>query len=327
MKHLTTNYDMISGKVFQKGTPNEITQKELSRDLFEKLTLQPKEIEDSLKGLAYYNEDGFWPELEIIGKARELEKVPSLPFPLDFKQLVIIDRLLFHPDDEVIFITTGIGGSGKSTFLNIIRQLFGNDVSNCSLGDLTNDFNVAEAVKHRLIASDELAKGELNLPIIKQLASKQKMMVNPKHMTAYEVQTQSAMFFCCNKAPKLDVTDTGILRRIIYYERNTRIENPDPTLNKHVFTDEELLSIARNALETERIQSTYGNWTDIFKEETHKYIMKDNSVYLLLGRVVYVDYVDGCREKGLKAYSEPNWREIHDLFTEWIEETKAEDLF
>lgn len=327
MKHVTDNYEMISGKIFRKGTAKEVSTKTFGREMFEKLTLQPKEIEDAMKGLALYNQEGFWPELEIIGKAKALKEVPPLPFPLDLKQLVIINRLVFHPTDEAVFITTGIGGSGKSTFLNIIRQLFDNDVANCSLGDLTNDFNVAEAVKHRLIASDELAKGELNLPIIKQLASKQKMMVNPKHMTAYEVQTQSAMFFCCNKAPKLDVTDTGVLRRIIYYERNTKIKNPDPTLNKHVFMEDELLAIAKNALETESIIRTYNDWTDIFKMETHKYIMKDNSVYLLYGRYTYEEYVEGCKEKGLKAYSEPNWREIHDLFTEWINETEKEDLF
>ena len=70
-----------------------------------------------------YGESSLWFPSKFIKKAIDYPKVElsELPFPFDYKQIVIINRLLFHPEDEVVFITTGVGGSGKSTFLNIVK--------------------------------------------------------------------------------------------------------------------------------------------------------------------------------------------------------------
>lgn len=323
LKSVRESYEVISGKIFRKGTSTELTDNELKGEILEKYHLTPKWIKELIEGLYYFSTDGWWPQPYIYEKAKKIEGGP-LPFPLDRKQLLIINRLVYHPDDEVIFITTGIGGSGKSTFLNIIRQLHNNDVSNTSLSDLANEFTVAEAVKHRLIASDELAKGELNLPIVKQLASKQMMMVNPKGKTAYNVRSQSNLFFCCNKAPKIDVTDTGILRRIIYYERNTKISNPDTSLNHREYTKDELMNILNAAWRLEGALTV--SWRSFFEEETHKYLMKGNSVAMTIDIPYYDDYVNACKSKGIKAYSEPNWSEIRELFLEW-KKKDLEELF
>ena len=267
----------------------------------------------------FYGEDGYWYELPIVKKAKEFREVSLKEvtdiFPLDDKQITIINRMLFHPEDEVVFITTGIGGSGKSTFLNIIKQLFGNDYMSASLSDLSGGFKIAEAVQKRLICSDELAKGELNLPVIKQLASKQHIMIEPKYLTPYEIQSQSALFYCCNKAPRVDITDTGILRRIVFYERNTKIANPNPALNRRVFTEEELLIIAAYAY-----QQDTSNWVQMFERETHRYLSKDNSVYIYMEQgkgCVYEDYVDFCRDNNFKCYNQSNFMEIYDLFKSW----------
>lgn len=221
-----------------------------------------KDIKTELK--AYGEPKGTWPELKIARLAKAAKgSLKELPFPLDEKQLQIINILLFHPNEEVFFITTGIGGSGKSTFLNIITQLFDNDTANCSLSDLANQFNVAEAIKHRLICSDELSADDLDLPILKTLASKQYINANGKHQTAYTAKTQSALFFCCNEVPRIDSKDSGILRRIVYYARNTKIENPDMELKSKEYTDDELLTIARHALLVENPE-----WRKMFDEET-----------------------------------------------------------
>lgn len=260
----------------------------------------------------------WWPELPIIKTAKELGPITSnegAPFQLDDKQYQILNILLYHPKEEVMFITTGVGGSGKSTYLNIIRQLF-KDYSSATLSDLTNPFIVAEATKHRLICSDELAKGDIDTKVLKTLISKQPMEINPKNLKPHLVQTQSSLFFCCNKAPKIDVTDSGILRRIIYYERNTKIENPDISLNSKIYTKDELLWFARRALAFEN-----ANWRDQFIQETHKYLMSNNTVYLCgMNTVTYQDYREACKNKGYKAYSESNYEEIKVLFKEWIKE-------
>lgn len=317
------DYDIISGKIFYKNTSKEVEN--VLKEIVEKFQLKRKDAEELLDHCMLYNEKGLWPELDIVKDAKIAPLPDKLAFPLTEKQLIILNRIFFHPNDEIMFITTGIGGSGKSTFLNIIKQIFDNDVSPCSLSDLTNEFNVAEAVKHRIIASDELAKGELNLPIIKQLVSKQMIHVNPKNRTPYEVKSQSVLFFCCNKAPRIDVTDTGVLRRIVYYEMNTKIKNPNPLLRDKLFTKDDLLGFLTTAYKFEKTWKTK-DWFSYFEQETHKYLMKDNSVYICKYSEDYFDYSNACRNKGLKPYSEPIWEQIRELFKEWEVNDELEGL-
>ena len=321
------NINYINAKYFYKKT-SEI--KDIDRYLSKLLNkydshiCTPNDLKELKCALINLNNiEEIWPELPLVTEAKELgpitEKI-ELPFPLTKKQLIIINRLLFHPEDERLFITTGVGQSGKSTFLNIIKQLFDNDYSSSSLGDLSNGFVVAEAVKHRLICSDELGKGDLDTKVLKQLASKQPLFINPKNATPHEIISQSALFWCCNNVPKIDATDSGILRRIVYYRRDKIIENPDSSLNKKKFTYQELLIIARRALAYED-----DNWFEHFRKETYENIMKNNSVYLCLNKNTYEDYKMTCTKKGLKPYSEPNWLEIKELFTKWLKYINSMD--
>lgn len=314
--------NFISGKWFDKDD-NEI--KLIDRYIL-KLTgkYDTKDISkiiDSFR-VAYGDLNGNWYEMPIVKEAKELGELPKgtkLPFDLDAKQLLIINRLLFHPEDEIMFICTGVGGSGKSTFLNIVKQLFDNDVASATLSDLSNGFIVAQAIEHRLIASDELAKGELNNANLKTLISKQPVTVNHKGREPYNIRSQSALFFCCNNPPKIDITDTGILRRIVYYSRNTKIQNPDKTLNKKEYTHDELLTIARVALRAERFDDD--TWFNYFKEETHLNLVANNSVYIYFKSDDYSDnyasYKSYCFEKNLKPYSEPTYESISELIREW----------
>jgi hypothetical protein len=246
-------------------------------------------------------------------QARLDAPLQPLAFPLDTKQLKIINVLLFRPQEEVFFISSGVGGSGKSTFCNIIQQLFENDVANCSLSDLSNEFSVAEAVKHRLIYSSELSSDDLDNKVIKQLASKEKIYCNPKGSTGYNVQTQSALLFNCNKPPRIDLSDTGLLRRIIYYFRNEKIVNPDLSLRDKKYTTDELINIARTAYQLDMT-----DWRKDFEQETHQLLMKDNSVYICRHKDTYDDYVTLCNKKRLKAYSEPRWEELRVLISSWL---------
>lgn len=321
----------ISGKYFKKIEKIEVTNIQrycLSIAKSRGLLLTPDDMRTILFNILPDEEVTTWYPPSIVTSAIDLGVLPKdtkLAIDLDEKQLLILNRLLYHSnEDEVLFITTGIGGSGKSTFLNVIKQLFDNDFSASSLSDLGEPFIVAEAVKHRLICSDELAKGTLDCAILKTLCSKQFLDVNPKNRTPYRIKCQSSLFFCCNKAPKVDITDSGILRRIIFYERNTKIANPIASLNSHQWSREELLTIARVALGYER-----DDWRDVFLKETHRYLKSNNSVYLTHsddGEIEYATYVDRCKLKGLKPYSEPVYDEIVQVFKEWaLEEIKTID--
>lgn len=331
-RDLSTRIRWISGKFFavNKGM-KEI--KNIDKGIsdyvkirFSGMYTKPSEIED-IKSTIILDGDpvGRWPELPLVTMAREKGGMPydisSLPFPLEKKQMIIIGRMLFHPFDAVIFITTGVGGSGKSTFLNLVRQLFDDDCANTSLTSLSNEFMVAEAVKHRLIASDEIGKGDNDEEMLKRLSAKNPMTINPKNKTPYEVMSQSSIFYCCNKEPVLDITDTGILRRIVYYRRDTPISNPVEGMDCQRFTDEQLMTVARQAYGIDGGVRGDG-WKDNFLVETHKTLSANSSVFKYRNLAFYDQYRETCKENGLKPYSSPRWEEQRRMFDEWDEQDR-----
>lgn len=258
-----------------------------------------------------FGEIGKWADLPIIKEAKALTKLEPMCYPLNDKQLKIINYLLRH-DEEIFFILTGVGGSGKSTFGNIICKIFDNDTAALNLSDLGDDFKLATGINKRLIYSTEINSDDINNGKLKQLFSNEEITVNPKYQQPYKTRCQSAFFFNCNKNPRLDLSDTGMLRRILYYSMDTKIQNPDPTLNKKEWTHKDLVNIVAHAL---AIDMT--DWKEDFKEETRYNLIKANSVYRFKDITNYSEYVDKCKDEGLKAFSKPNWDNIRELLYEW----------
>ena len=336
---IQSNIEFISGKFFYKNDEIKNIDKYLGVIYYKhahKFICQ-RDLEYMKKGiinnpLADDKED--WPRPSIIDEALERKEQGYMPkkcpFPLDDKQLIILYILLFHPEQEVFFITTGIGGSGKSTFLNIIKQLFDNDVGSTPLGNLGDQFILAEALKHRLIASDELGTGEVNLPVVKTIVSKQYIQVNEKYGATYTTKAQSALFFCCNQAPKIDISDTGMLRRIVYYSRNTKIVNPDPTLKTKKWSKDDLIDFVLCALKVAFIynENDIDAWKEPFKDETNCYLVTTNSVGLYYKHIHnsthYVDYPsyrEYCASNGYKPFSNQKYTEMLD----WIKNNYCDE--
>lgn len=336
---IKSNIEFISGKFFYNN--NEI--KNIDRYLgkiyykYTNIFVNERDLNYMKNGVInnpMSEEKEDWPRPSIIDEALELKEQgynpKKCPFPLDDKQLIILYILLFHPEQEVFFITTGIGGSGKSTFLNIIKQLFDNDVSSTPLGNLGEPFVLAEALKHRLIASDELGTGEVNLPIVKTIVSKQNIQVNEKYGATYTTKAQSALFFCCNQAPKIDISDTGMLRRIVYYSRNTKIVNPDPSLKNKKWTHEDLIDFVLCALKVSFIykEDNIDSWKAAFADETNCYLITTNSVGLYYKYIHegshYLDYAaykEYCHTNGYKPFAKHKYEEI----IEWVKKNYCDE--
>lgn len=313
--------EFISGKWFEREISREWGREipNIKRYLIETFPHVFDDLNDIDKTLdayiAMYGESGDWYAPTLIEAAYSFEKygneVTDLCFPLTEQQLKIINLLITGKDRELMFIVTGCGGSGKSTFLNIIRQIFSNDCAACSLGDLSG-FNLSEALSKRLIAADELSSGDLDSSALKTIISKQPMQINPKGGRPYQIKCQSALFFCCNIPPRVDLADTGLLRRVLYYEMDTPIQNPDETLKNKRWSEMDIINIIRHAL---NVNMT--DWKKDFEEQTHYYLLKNNSVYILRNAKTYQDYIYFCNKKGLKPYSEPNWQTVYQLIKEW----------
>lgn len=285
---------------------------------------QIKDVIDFIKILSEEDETLKWPEMKIITYAKNYKTPHEMAFPLNNKQLMIINRLLMQ-QDEKMFIVYGCGGSGKSTFLNIVKQIFNAQFASLNLEQLSNEFTLAKAVGKRLICSDELNGSDLNNAVLKTIISRQPVMINPKNMSPYQATINASLLFSCNKAPRIDISDTGMIRRVCYYEMNQKIKDPDPSFQKQVYNFDDLVNIVWHALQLDT-----KDWEKLFEQETREILTKNNSVYLgyrYYKEVMKVEklgygydysfYKSYCQNYGYKAYNLINWNEIKEQLIEW----------
>lgn len=314
MKEL--GFSFLSGKWFLNG----VEVKSIDREMYEHEELECLEPGDKDNALAVFRDrygdfEGKWPAMPIVDEAiaqvRE-QGLKPLCFPLSLKQLTIVNRLITGVD-EMVYIATGVGGSGKSTFGNIVKQIFGGDCASATLGDLSDDFKLAQAVGKRLVYSDELNVSDLKSNIIKTLASKQSIVINPKYGRNYQIRFQGNLFFCCNKPPKMDISDSGLLRRICYFSMNKKIEKPDPLMQKREYSHEDLVNVVAHALEDVNV---VGWFEREFAEDTRRVLMEKNTVSMC-SAPTYQAYRNQCETKGYSPYNEDNWSTIKAIFDEW----------
>lgn len=312
MKEL--GFQFLSGKWFRKG----VEVPSIDRAVYEAEELNCREPSEKDNAISVFRDrygdfEGKWPEMPIIEEAFKADLKP-MAFPLTKPQLTIINRLLIGVD-EYMYIATGVGGSGKSTFGNIVRQIFGGDCASASLGDLCDQFKLAQAVGKRLVYSDELNSSDLKSGVIKTLVSKQCISINPKYGRTYQVRFQGNMFFCCNKPPKMDISDSGLLRRICYFSMNKKIERPDPSMQKREYSHEDVVNFAAHALKDVDPRDWFERE---FAQDTHRVLMEKNTVNLCKA-ADYQAYRRQCDLKGYSPYNEDNWETVRAVFEEWRE--------
>ena len=256
-----------------------------------------------------FEEDAVWPLPPIIKEAEQAELKP-LCFPLTTKQLQIIHELLLG-GREHLFIITGVGGSGKSTYINIIQQIFGNDYVSMTLDEMTEGFRLASAVGKRLICSTEIGYSRVTDTLLKSIISNEPLNINPKYQSPYEGRIRSSFIFACNVPPSINLMDTGLLRRFIYYDMDKKIENPDPSMNHKVWNHDDLVNIVKHAMKT-NIDNIYED----FIEETHRNLVKYDTVYMFQDDQ-YCNYEFNCKTNGYKPYNRKHWECVRQLLTDW----------
>ena len=266
--------------------------------------------------------NGDWPDMPILAEAREKIKegyVPeSIAFSFTHKELMILHYLLEgeelgHQPYGIFF--HGVGGSGKSTVCNIFASIFGDiDTSKCSFSDFGSAFRRETIAGKRLWYDGDITVywSDKDANVFKKIITHDKDQFEKKCKNPYVAQYRCKALFCCNNPPRFDVSDSGVLRRIIYYNKNTKIENPDPKLANKVYTHEELLDIVCMALLTD-----ISDFYEVFREETQQIIMSGNSVakYGMIGD--YESYVSKCYSANIHPFSKEKWESLRELFTQW----------
>lgn len=166
----------------------------------------------------------------------------TLPYPLVIQNTPAYDELIgtLYEPEERDKLEWGIGavisgdskelqkfialygppGSGKSTFLNIVSQLFPGYCANFDSKALTkasNAFALEMFKDNPLIAMEhdgDLSRLEDNTRL-NSIVSHESMSINEKYKSTYNQRFQSFLFMGTNKPVKITDAKSGILRRLI----------------------------------------------------------------------------------------------------------------
>ena len=133
---------------------------------------------------------------------------------------------------EKFFIMKGEGGTGKSTYSNLLNRLVGGDL-NCShigLADFDKDYYLASTVGKLLNIDDDVVDGKIleNTGRFKSIISGNKIAVRQIFHEVIDVVPFITCIFSCNKLPRIMDKTSGLYRRMVLIELNHKIKTPDP---------------------------------------------------------------------------------------------------
>ncbi|MBB3875298.1 DNA primase family protein [Sphingomonas aquatilis] len=166
------------------------------------------------------------PKAEAPGWHKHLTTVLPDPAVRDYFQQVIGYALSGLTVEQCMFMLQGKGGDGKSTTMNILRELMGGygvaaDVQTFmaagqrSGADATPDL-VRLAGDTRLVCTQEPKRGSaIDEQRIKQFTGGSPIQARANYGDAFEFKARGKLFMECNSRPRISGDDDGIWRRIV----------------------------------------------------------------------------------------------------------------
>lgn len=157
-------------------------------------------------------------EKAIPGKSKYLQSLDEIyENKINFRSimhniLVPNTRPLFH-----IFYDDGVGGTGKSTLLEVLTMCVGERfVSNVLLDQFGNRFIFSNMLGKYLNIGDDNGKNDelQNVGTLKSIITGNRVTIDRKNIQPIEVRIFAKQLFATNILPYIDFTDGGIMRRL-----------------------------------------------------------------------------------------------------------------
>ena len=166
------------------------------------------------------------------------------------------------------FLLVGSGRNGKSTYLDLIRELLGRE--NCtaiSFKDLANTFR-ASAMNNKLasLAGDISAAPLTDSDMVKSIISGEEVMIEQKYKDAQAKSLFTTLFFAANKLPRTPDQSFGFYRRLTiipFVADLTAVSRVDGLLFKQKLLSQEALDYTayRAILAISRLLNTTKEFT------------------------------------------------------------------
>lgn len=134
------------------------------------------------------------------------------------------------------FILTGDKSNGKSTFLDMISYLLGQEnISSLDLAELGERFKTAELFGKLANIGDDI-KGDFipDLAIFKKLVTGDRVNAERKGQDPFEFNNYSKMLFSANKIPRVKDETGAVLRRLIIVPFNAKFTKDDKDYDPYI---------------------------------------------------------------------------------------------
>lgn len=284
-KLLPTEVDAIIENVEKISEPME-----LQAEIYEKIKAKAR------KGTSLY--------------LQSLDKIygKSINFRSIFHNILVPNtKPLFH-----IFYDDGVGGTGKSTLLEVLTMIVGeNFTSNVLLDQFGNRFIFANMLgKYLNIGDDNGRNDELqNVGTLKSIITGNRVTIDRKNISPIEVRIFAKQLFATNILPYIDFTDGGIMRRLNIVPMN-KVIPPDIKLCE--LNEEEIGHIIYEVLNAE----------DLDKGENELAIMSSPlyRFYTSEETKSYSNYKDFCINNGFRTMNIINFEVKSKFIKSFIEE-------
>lgn len=126
---------------------------------------------------------------------------------------------------EKALILIGPGADGKSTLLNILQEMVGEEnCSSVSMEELSDKFHRSTLVDKLLNVSTEIESKAFSSDIFKAIVSGDKIGAAFKFQTPFDFRPFCKLAFSSNKPPRILDNSEGFFRKIIVIEMNNRFD-------------------------------------------------------------------------------------------------------
>lgn len=155
------------------------------------------------------------------------------------------------------FILTGDGSNGKSTLLDLINELLGEEnISSVSLKELSDRFKTFQLDGKLANIGDDISNEYIqDNSTFKKLVTGEKVNVERKGRDPYDFKNYSKLIFSANELPRINDLSGGLKRRLVFIPFNAKFskrdEDYDPFIKDKITTSaalEYLLKIAIDGL-------------------------------------------------------------------------------
>ena len=134
------------------------------------------------------------------------------------------------------FILIGDKANGKSTFLDMIKTMLGDENTTAlDLKELSEKFKTAEAVSKLAIIGDDIGDEFIPNPaIFKKLVSGDRINVERKGQDPFDFNNYSKLLFSANSIPRIKDKSGAVIDRMIIVPFNARFSADDPDYDPYI---------------------------------------------------------------------------------------------